>query len=202
MTIRPISIDVVPLVIQLVLCGIFLLTAWIVYRKASNEKDAVEYVPLILSMAVGLILPVIYGISLMTVKGMILALVLLYASISDLKTRKVSDFVFVMILILAFVGFEIANLPSMLVGAAVVFIPQFSLALARPGRACGGADLKISTALAFMLGAEKGIFALVFGMFFAVTVMTIYNKVKAKSQKEAFPLVPFLSIGAMLAYII
>ena len=45
MTIRPISIDVVPLVIQLVLSGVFLLTAWIVYRKASKEKDAVEYVP-------------------------------------------------------------------------------------------------------------------------------------------------------------
>ena len=56
-------------------------------------------------MAVGLILPVIYGISLMTVKGMILALALLYASISDLKTRKVPDCVFIMILILAFVGF-------------------------------------------------------------------------------------------------
>lgn len=202
MMIRPISIDAVPLVIQFALCGLYLLAAWIVYRKASKEKDAVEYVPFILSMAVGLILPVVYGISLMTVKGMILALVLLYASISDIKTRKVSDCVFAMILILSFVGFNITNLPSMIAGAAVVFVPQFSLALARPGRACGGADLKISMALAFMMGAEKGIFALVIGMLFAIVVMAIYNKIKAKSQKEAFPLVPFLSIGAMIAYII
>lgn len=133
---------------------------------------------------------------------MILALLLLYASLSDLKTRRVSDCVSIMIFILSLVGFEAANLPSMLIGAMIVFIPQFALAIIRPCRACGGADLKISTALAFMLGAGKGVFALIVGMLLAVIVMAIYNKVNAKDQKEAFPLVPFLSVGAMLAYII
>ena len=153
-------------------------------------------------MAVGLILLLVFGVTITTVKGMILALLLLYASLSDLKTRRVSDCVSIMIFILSLVGFEASNLPSMLIGAMIVFIPQFALAIIRPSRACGGADLKISTALAFMLGAGKGVFALIVGMLLAVIVMAIYNKVNAKDQKEAFPLVPFLSIGAMLAYLI
>ena len=90
----------------------------------------------------------------------------------------------------------------MLIGAAVVFIPQLALAMLRPDRACGGADLKISTALAFLLGAEKGLFALIVGMLLAVITMAIYNNVNEKDQSEAFPLVPFLWIGATLAYMI
>lgn len=51
---------------------------------------------------------------------MILALLLLYASLSDLKTRRVSDCVSIMIFILSLVGFEASNLPSMLVIGIVI----------------------------------------------------------------------------------
>ena len=185
-----------------IIFGIFLLAVWILCKKTVKEKELIPHLLFCLSIAVGLILLLVFGVTLTTVKGMILALLLLYASLSDLKTRKVSDCVSVMIFILSLVGFEAANLPSMLIGAMIVFIPQFALAIIRPSRACGGADLKISTAIAFMLGAGKGVFALIVGMLLAVIVMAIYNKVNAKDQKEAFPLVPFLSFGAMLAYII
>lgn len=182
--------------------GIFLFIAWLICNKSMRGKKAYSSIVFCLSTVVGLILLLLSGVTLVTVKGMILTLLLLYASISDLDTRKVSDCISVMILILAFVGFEAASLPSMLLGALVVFVPQFALAIIRPSRACGGADLKISTALAFLLGAEKGIFALIVGMLLAVIVMAIYNKANAKDQKEAFPLVPFLSIGALLSFII
>jgi len=180
----------------------FLFAAWILCKKAVKENEPINHLPFCLSMAVGLILLLVFGVTLTTVKGMILALLLLYASLSDLKTRRVSDCVSIMIFILSLVGFEAANLPSMLIGAMIVFIPQFAFAIIRPIKACGGADLKISTAIAFMLGAGKGVFALIVGMLLAVVVMAIYNKVNAKDQKEAFPLVPFLSVGAMLAYLI
>jgi prepilin signal peptidase PulO-like enzyme (type II secretory pathway) len=107
-----------------------------------------------------------------------------------------------MIVILAFVGFDSGNLLSMIFGATAVFIPQLALAMMKPERAIGGADLKISTALAFLLGAQKGLFALIFGMLLAVITMAIYNKVNEKDQKEGFPLVPFLWMGATLAYMI
>ena len=185
-----------------IIFGIFLLAVWMLCKKTVKKKELIPHLLFCLSIAVGLILLLVFGVTLTTVKGMILALLLLYASLSDLKTRRVSDCVSIMIFILSLVGFESANLPSMLIGAMIVFIPQFALAIIRPSRACGGADLKISTAIAFMLGAGKGVFALIVGMLLAVIVMAIYNRVNAKDPKEAFPLVPFLSVGAMLAYII
>jgi prepilin signal peptidase PulO-like enzyme (type II secretory pathway) len=90
----------------------------------------------------------------------------------------------------------------MLAGAAVVFIPQLATAMLTPNRPIGGADIKISTALAFLLGAEKGIFALVVGMLLAVVITAISNKLNDRDQKQPFPLVPFLWIGATLAYMI
>ena len=192
----------ITIAVHFIIFGIFILATWIICKKDVKENEPINHLSFCLSMAVGLILLLVFGVTLTAVKGMILALLLLYASLSDLKTRRVSDCVSVMIFILSLVGFESANLPSMLIGAMIVFIPQFALAIIRPSRACGGADLKISTALAFMLGSRKGVFALIVGMLLAVIVMAIYNKVNAKDQKEAFPLVPFLSVGAMLAYII
>ena len=182
--------------------GLFFLTVWILCTKNSNEKESIYFLPFCLSMIVGLTLLIVLGLTLLTVKGLILTSILLYASLSDWKTRSVSNYVAIMIFILSLVGFVAANLPSMLIGAALVFIPQFTLAIVQPNRACGGADLKISTALAFLLGAQRGVFALIVGMLLAIVFMTIYNRINAKDSKEAFPLVPFLSVGAMLAYIV
>ncbi len=185
-----------------ILFAIFLLAVRLLCHRAIKENKTVHRTAFCLAVAVGLILLLVGGVSLMTVKGMILALLLLYASLSDIRTRRVSDCISIMLFILSFVGFEACNLPSMLIGAAVVFIPQFALAIIHPSRACGGADLKISTTLAFLLGAERGIFAWIVGMLLAVIVMSIYNRVNDKDPKEAFPLVPFLSVGGMLAYLI
>ena len=204
--IGPISIDIVDLwayiSVHLVLYGIFLIVSWVINVKASKKIEVPETLAFCLSMVLGLIILLIYGVTLTTVKGMMLTLLLLYASISDLETRKVPDCVTMMIFILSFVGFSTDDLLSMIIGAVIVFIPQFTLAIIKPSRAFGGADLKISTALAFLLGAEKGTFVLIVGMLLAVIFMAIYNRVNAKDQKEAFPLVPFLSVGAMLAYLI
>ena len=107
-----------------------------------------------------------------------------------------------MIAILAFVGFDASNLPSMIVGALVVFVPQLAVSVMRPSRAIGGADIKISTALAFLLGAEKGLCAMIIGLTAAVITMLIVRKVKKTGKGEAFPLVPFLAAGAMAVFMI
>ena len=38
------------------------------------------------------------------------------------------------------------------------------------------------------------------GLLFAIVFNLIYNKVKHKSNKEAFPMLPFLSVGFMIGY--
>lgn len=182
--------------------GIFLLAVWLICKKNEKANETALLFSLCMSLAVGLILQLVFGLSIGTVKGMLLVLIMLHASLSDIKSRTVPDYISLMLIILAFVDYNVADLPTMLCGAAVVFIPQFALAMIRPSRACGGADIKISTALAFLLGAEKGIIALIAGLLIAVIFMTIYDRVKGKDRKEAFPLVPFLAIGAIFAYII
>ena len=140
--------------------------------------------------------------SLLSIKGFILFAILFYASVRDIKTRRVPDCISVMLFILSFVGIEMANIPSMLLGAIVVFVPQLAFALAKPSKAFGGADIKISTALGFMLGVEKGLFALIIGLAIAVIVMAIQTYQHEAKKGKPFPLVPFLSIGGMLAYLI
>ena len=186
-----------------VILGVFTLAVWIMLRHSRKElNEPVMPAALISYAGVGLILFLVHGISLTAVKGLILCAILLWASLSDLEKHEVPDFISAMILILAFVGFDIANLPSMLLGAAVVFLPQMAVSILRPKRAIGGADIKISTALAFLLGAEKGIFALLAGMLCGVIVMLIVRKVRKETNREPFALVPFLSFGAMLAFMI
>ena len=185
------------------LLSVFMLAAWIMLRVSRKELNNPKmYLALPAFVNVEMILLIRFGPTLVAVKGLILCMILLWASLSDIARHEVPDFITVMILILAFVGFETGNLPSMLIGASAVFVPQMIVSVIRPGKAIGGADIKISTALAFLLGFEKGIFAMLIGMLSGVIFMVIVRKVRKEKSKDPFALVPFLSFGALLAYCI
>ena len=207
--IRPITfpkvrIDILTTIIApLFLLGLFVFVMWIMLKANEDKFKNESKLAAVLSTAgIGLIMILLFGASLTTVKGMILCLILMYGSLSDIRFHEVPNFVWAMIGILAFVGFEPENLPSMLIGAVAVFVPQLAVSIIKPNRAIGGADIKISTALAFMLGAEKGIFAVIVGMLAAVIGVLIARKATKHRTDEAFPLVPFLFAGAVLAYMI
>ena len=91
------------------------------------------------------------------IKTIILLALLLYESVRDIKTREVPDSISVLLLILGFVDTDIERLPSMLLGMALVFLPQFISALINPSKALGGADINISSFAAFLLGAQRGL---------------------------------------------
>lgn len=185
------------------LLSVFMLAAWIMLRITRKElNNPKTYLALPAFVNVEMILLIRFGPTLVAVKGLILCMILLWASLSDIARHEVPDSITVMILILAFVGFETGNLPSMLIGASAVFVPQMIVSVIRPGKAIGGADIKISTALAFLLGFEKGIFAMLIGMLSGVIFMVIVRKVRKEKSKDPFALVPFLSFGALLAYCI
>ena len=126
----------------------------------------------------------------------------MYASVRDIKTRGVPDSVSVMLLILGLVDTDIGKFPSMLFGALLVFIPQFISALINPSKALGGADIKLSSAAAFLLGAQRGLFALIVGLTLAVIVMPIIRTIRKLPKNQPFPLIPFLSIGIVAGYFI
>ena len=80
-------------------------------------------------------------------------------------------------------------------------IPQMAMALIPPHKTLGGADIKLSTSLAFLLGAWKGIGACILGLVIAVVFISIYNKVRHRCKKKPFALVPFLSVGALVMFL-
>ena len=127
---------------------------------------------------------------------------LLYASVRDIKTREVPDSISVMLLILGLVDTDIERFPSMLFGALLVFLPQFVSALINPSKALGGADIKLSSAAAFLLGAQRGLFALIVGLTLAVIAMPIIRRIRKLPKDQPFPLIPFLSIGIVVGYFI
>ncbi len=139
-----------------------------------------------------------FGWSIELIKGTALLLILMYASVCDIQTHEVKDFVSVMIVLVALIGIEISELPAMLFSGLFLFIFLFVCAIASNNK-LGGADVKISAACAFLLGFQKSITGLVIGLFLSVICNLIINR-KSKTKGKAFPLVPYLSVGFMLMY--
>ena len=136
------------------------------------------------------------------IKTIILLTLLLYASVMDIKTREVPNPVSGMLLILGLVDKDIDQLPSMIIGALLVFLPQFVSALINPSKALGGADIKISSSAAFLLGTSNGLFTLIVGLTLAVIVKAIIRRIRKLPKDQPFPLIPFISIGIVAGYFI
>lgn len=175
-----------------------------ILRKVMQKKGFLINSNLIIisTVIISVLLTLRYGISVQTIQGIFLFFVLLYASLSDLTYRVVDDSIWVIILALSLVSISEIGVISMFIGGLAVFVIQLGVATLFEDKAHGGADLKISTALAVLLGCTRGLFALVIGIGFAVIFTLIYNKIKNRSNRIAFPLVPFLSVGAMLMFFI
>ena len=183
--------------------AIFVLLSAIVMLILAKEMKSKGFKikqPLVIALGVMYaILLVIFGqgVGLYAIKGMFLFAVLMYASCSDLTSHEVDDCVWVIIFSLAFI--DMGSIASMLFGAAAVFVPMFVVALMSK-KSLGGADIKILTAIAFLLGFERGISAIFIGLLSAVIVMSIYRKRHKKTRDEPFALVPFLSAGVILMF--
>ena len=156
----------------------------------------------VLSGMTGLCLFLRFGISVELIQGLFLFFVLLYASMSDLTTHTVDDFVWITVFALALASISTQGITSMTLGALFVFVPQIALALIPPHKTLGGADIKLSTALAFLLGAWRGIVAYIVGLILAIVMISIYHRKKKSNTKQPFALVPFLSIGAMILFFV
>ena len=149
------------------------------------------------TLCVCLLMLCFFGLAAVTIRGVILCLLLEYSTFSDIKTRECDDWVHVMIVIAAFIGRDLIDLPNMLIGAA--FTGGIMLITAVAAREpVGGADIKLTGACAFMLGLRRGIIGLVIGTLLAVAV----NLFKTKDKHEGFPMIPYLAMGFLGAYFI
>lgn len=166
------------------------------YNKESKKIPIYHCISIILVSS----LLIVFCWSTELLKGIILLQILLYASVSDIQTHEVKDFVSVLIFITGFIGVTLSDIPMMLfsgltIGGVLLICAMVS------GNRLGGADVKLSAACAFLLGFSKSIAGLVIGLFLAI-ICNIYFSHKNKTKGKAFPLVPYLSIGFMAMYFI
>ena len=138
---------------------------------------------------------------MVVLKFLILLGILLYASIKDMREHEVPDTVWKLIAVLGLVNISLRDLPSMFLGAALVFFPQIIPAVINTEKAMGGADIKISTACAFLLGVGRGLAAFIIGLTLFVVIVPILRKIRHEGNGEPFPMVPFLSVGTIAAYL-
>lgn len=140
-----------------------------------------------------------FGFTSQTIRGILLCMILLTASYSDLKSREVADYMSVMVLLTAFIGTPMASIPNMLLGGLFVAGMMLLVTLLSGESCIGGADIKLGGACAFALGTTSGIVGLIGGLVLAIVV----NMCRGKStRKQSFPLVPYLAAGFLAAYFI
>lgn len=136
------------------------------------------------------------------IRGVAFALILLYASVQDITCRKADNYLWIMILTLAVTNIGRVPAWSMVLGVFVVLLPQVAMNTFGRKDGIGGADVKLSTASAVLLGFAPGAIGYMAGLFIAVIASLIYNKIRRKDNSEPIPLLPYLSVGLMLGYMI
>lgn len=198
-----ISVEVgVYILLLLATVGLSVLIAWIMTKVIREKKFKCSMpISLILSGTLSLVTVLRFGFTLTAVQGILLSFVLLYASCSDLTDHTMDDFLWVMVAMLGLCSVGTVGLPSMLIGAGMVFVPQLLSALLCKNP-IGGADIKLTTALAFLLGWQKGLAVLIVGMLLAVVTMLVVQKIRKSKKKQPFALIPFLSVAAMAIFLI
>lgn len=176
--------------------------AFCIAMYAANGQQGEKRKTVLLFMSITAIVTVtmlgFFGCAAVTVRGIILSLILLYSSYSDIRTRECSDYLHLMIVIAAFIGCKTAELPAMIIGGALVGAVML-VPLLTGNRTLGGADIKCSAACAFMLGLKRGLIGLTAGLLLAVIINVIRNRNK---KDKSFPLLPYLSVGFAAAYFI
>jgi len=174
------------------------LMAYAIQKIFGGKRNLLNIIlpPLIL-----VLISIRFGFGTELLQGSILCFLLLFASNFDIHTREVPDSVSIMVAITALIGKELADIPTMLIAAVLITLPQLAIAIIKPNT-YGGADIKLMAACALLLGFEKGLIAIIVGLLLAVICTVITRKMKNQSLKDPFALIPYLAAGSMLAYFI
>lgn len=193
----------ITVLIALLFVGFSILVGWIL-TKVMKARGFISSMSSVLLLMIGYSIALFlrFGFSVTAVQGIFLLSLLIYASCSDVTRHEVDDHVWVTVLALSLCSLATEGIFSMLIGAFCVFVPQMAMAFLPPKKTLGGADIKLSTALALLLGSWRGVGAYIFGLLLAIVCITVYCKIKKRNSKKPFALVPYLSVGAMMMFLI
>ncbi|XBX04754.1 A24 family peptidase [Enterocloster clostridioformis] len=128
------------------------------------------------------------------IQAIVFILLLLAASVLDIKKRMVPDALCVIIALTAALSFQPQKLWGILVSLPFLLAAVFCGGM-------GGGDIKLMAATGIVLGLPSGILATVLGLSLVLAYSIILNLCR-KTRVTAVPLVPFLSVGCVAGYLI
>lgn len=128
------------------------------------------------------------------IQGIVFTILLIAASIIDIRKRIVPDVLCVLVAFTAAISFSPYNLWGILASLPFLLAAVFCGGM-------GGGDIKLMAAAGLVLGLPGGVFATILGLSL-VLAYSIYLKICKKTQALAVPLVPFLSVGCVAGYLI
>jgi prepilin signal peptidase PulO-like enzyme (type II secretory pathway) len=170
-------------------------------NKKWKQNKLLLMANLLLPIIIMLVLILRFDVGIETIKGFIFFLILLYASNSDIQIREIENTIPVMVFITGFININSNAIPIMVGFALLITIPILFVSCLRTD-SLGGGDIKLISSLTFLLGLYKGLFTLIIGLFLALVCTMIFNILSKNKKNKSFPLVPYLTIGSVVAYLI
>ena len=179
-----------------------ILLSWATIRRtpeyAKGRKLNVIAVSVMAVISFGMYL--VFGVSVNLLKGILLMDAFLFASVSDFRIRRVPDWVSIVVAALGLISVSGGKLLWNAVAGAVAF-GFFFLAAVISKNKIGGADVKFIAAAMFVCGFPEGLAGLILGLLLSVVGTLIRNK-KTKSKDKTMPMIPYLSVGFLTAFMI
>ena len=179
-----------------------ILLSWATIRRtpeyAKGRKLNVIAVSVMAVISFGMYL--VFGVSVNLLKGILLTDAFLFAFVSDFRIRRVPDWVSIVVAALGLISVSGGKLLWNAVAGAVAF-GFFFLAAVISKNKIGGADVKFIAAAMFVCGFPEGLAGLILGLLLSVVGTLIRNK-KTKSKDKTMPMIPYLSVGFLTAFMI
>lgn len=165
-----------------------------------EKKSKFNKIWITLSVCLSFLFVLKFGFTFELLKATLILGIFLFASVCDIKERKVEDYVPIMLMLIGFINVSPTVLFSRAMAFAISFALIFVIAIISNNK-IGGADVKFIPACFFVLGAGRGAFGLILGLLFAEIGTLIRNKIR-KSEDKTLPLIPYLSAGFLVGYLI
>lgn len=172
-----------------------------------GEKQGVKrLISEVVFAVVCVLLHLYYGFSYLFFLYVVLAGLLLLLSLIDLDIKEVPHSLLfavlalgVMVFVFSFFSFSLSGTVwwEHIVGAFVISLPLFILMMLTGG--VGGGDIKLMFCLGLLLGFKLTVLSFFFGIIVAAVTAVVLRIACGKGGKYQLPLVPFLSLGAVVA---
>ena len=176
--------------------------AYAALRRTPKYKkgEKINVIAVTAAALVSLVMYFLFGTTVTLLKCVLLTTVFLFASFSDIQERSVPDWVSIVIALTWLISVSGSKLLWNAVAGITAF-GFFFLAAILSKNKIGGADVKFIAACMFVCGVSEGIAGLILGLMLSVIGTLIRNK-KTKSKDKSLPMIPYLSVGFLTAYMI